>query len=220
MRDKLQKQFTGANWAQPRRGIPRSGRGSTLAHTESLREALPGLFAKYDVRRFVDAPCGDWHWMQHVDLGSVDYLGLDIVAEIVAANAADHGRPNVRFAVADITSDPLPQADLLMCRDCLFHLKFWLRWEFLANFVASGTPWLLTTAHDNPVNVNVAANGKFQRFNPRVAPFNLPDPVELISDLPVGEEGAARGDGFLDGRHMGLWHRDQIAAVLANRPTT
>mgnify|MGYP005855959841 CR=1 FL=1 len=218
MRNTLQSAFAGIDWSQPNQGVPRSGPGSTLAHTVNIRADLPRLFADYNVTSFVDAPCGDWHWMQHVDLSGISYLGLDIVPDLVETNSRDYGSDGVAFALADVTSDPLPRADMLMCRDCLFHLKFWLRWAFFENFLASHTPWLLTTVHDNPVNSNVPENGNFRWFNPRSAPFNLPDPVELIDDsLP--EHDAAPEDDFRKRRFMGLWHRDQIAMALEHRET-
>ncbi|MEM7076145.1 MAG: class I SAM-dependent methyltransferase [Pseudomonadota bacterium] len=216
MRQKLQTAFSGIDWSERKKGIPRSGPGSTLAHTETLRQALPDLFRAYNVTSFVDAPCGDWHWMQHVDLTGVSYLGLDIVEDIVTANANSFATDTVRFGLADITNDPLPAADMIMCRDCLFHLRFWLRWAFFENFLASGTPYLLTTVHDNPVNRNVPENGKFRWFNPRIAPFNLSEPIHLIPDTPAAQQAAA-SDDFRTRRYMGLWHRDQIAAGLAAR---
>src|SRR5271163_1998520 len=41
----------------------RSGPGSTLASTTSLRRDLAMLLVKMDVKTFFDAPCGDFNWM-------------------------------------------------------------------------------------------------------------------------------------------------------------
>ena len=213
MREKLKTCFSTIDWSERNKDVPRSGPGSTLAHTETLRAALPKLFKKYKVKKFVDAPCGDWHWMQHVNLKGVSYLGLEIVEDLVEINSRDFGTRKIKFQLADITSDKLPKADMVMCRDCLFHLKFWLRWAFFENFLASKSKYLLTTVHDNPVNRNVPANGKFRWFNPRVEPFNLPDPLELISDIPPNQD-TSDAENFRNRRFMGLWHRDQIAGAL------
>ncbi|WP_339106630.1 class I SAM-dependent methyltransferase [Roseovarius rhodophyticola] len=216
MRQKLQDSFSTIDWSEHKKGVPRSGPGSTLAHTESLRAALPMLFRKYQVKSFVDAPCGDWHWMQKVDLKGVSYLGLEIVEDLVETNTKQFGGRSVKFELADITNDPLPKADMIMCRDCLFHLKFWLRWEFFENFLASHSSYLLTTVHDNPFNRNVPENGKFRWFNPRIEPFNFPQPLELISDVPIGQDEGGDED-FRQRRYMGLWHRDQISEALKAR---
>lgn len=218
MHKSLQAAFVDRSWAVPTRNIPRSGPGSTLEHTAGVRRALPKLFERYNVKTFVDAPCGDWHWMQHVPLDGVTYIGLDIVPDLVATNTRNFGAPNIRFDVADVTSDPLPKADMLMCRDCLFHLKFWLRWAFFETFAASGTPYLLTTMHSVSTNRNIPRNGGFRRFNPKLAPFNLGDPIEMFDDTPrvldEGHDSTSPAE-----RYMGLWHRDQVVAALARRDT-
>ena len=218
MRDSLKDVFSKIDWSVESKGIPRSGPGSTLEHSQQLRDALPALFEKYKVKKFIDAPCGDWHWMQEVNLVKIKYVGLEIVPELVKLNTEKFGSYRVNFKLADVTSDPLPKGDMIMCRDCLFHLKFWLRWAFLENFVASGTPYLLTTLHDNPHNRIVPENGKFRWFNPRLAPFNFPEPLELISDIPLDqEEAAADEDNFRARRYLGLWSRDQVIEAINAR---
>ncbi|MCX8509667.1 MAG: hypothetical protein ORN49_12460, partial [Rhodobacteraceae bacterium] len=81
MRDNLRSVFEKKSWA----GIndaPRSGPGSDMAATARLRAALPGVFQRYGVKTFFDAPCGDWFWMQHVDLSALSYIGADISGEL------------------------------------------------------------------------------------------------------------------------------------------
>jgi len=219
VRGRLQTVFAGKSWAGDGRA-PRSGRGSSLEKTARLRAALPGIFARYGVTRFVDAPCGDWTWMPETDISGVEYLGADIVPELVAANAAAHSRDGVRFEVLDITSSPLPPSDLFMCRDCLFHLKFWLRWAFFENFAASDGKYLMTTVDHVHRNRRLRRNGDFYRFDPRLAPFNLPEPLELVPENhetipPDHAADPARSKKY---RSMGIWSIDQIRAAVAARP--
>ena len=51
------------------------------------------------------------------------------------------------LALVDISSDRLPEGDLLICRDCLFHLSYKDTFAFLSNFVSSASLYLLTN-HD------------------------------------------------------------------------
>src|SRR5689334_11036374 len=102
-------------------GESRSGVGSTLASTTTLRRELPDLLRRLDVRSMLDVPCGDFYWMREVDLAGIDYVGGDIVDELVARNREMHGASGRRFEVVDLTSTPLPHADLVFCRDCLAH---------------------------------------------------------------------------------------------------
>ena len=50
---------------------PLSGIGSSLEQTKKLREKLPELFKQYDIHSLVDAPCGDFFWMQSVELHDI-----------------------------------------------------------------------------------------------------------------------------------------------------
>jgi len=216
MRRRVQKAFEQRDWSVGGKW-PVSGRGSTLENTERLRRALPGIFERYGVTTFVDAPCGDWYWMQHVDLSGITYIGADISSNIVEANRETHAAPNRTFLHLDITSDPLPQGDLFLCRDCLFHLKTWLRWEFFRNFARSGNRYLLTTVVQTPENRNLRNNAKFAAFNPMLPPYSFPDPLEIIpetaDDLTL-EQMQETKEGY---RHRAsyLWSREQVEGVVA-----
>ncbi len=221
MRRNLKRVFEGKDWSEGG-SHPKSGFGSSLSYTENLRRALPVLFERYQIRSFVDAPCGDWAWMQHVDLDGIDYTGLDISSSLIAANTAAHVRDGVSFAVADITSDELPSADLFMCRDCLFHLKFWLRWEFFRNFEASGSKYLLMTSNSVETNRNVSENGAFRKFNPTKPPFNFPEPIETIVETAEFDDAGAMVMTSPRGGHrsLGLWSRAQVCDVLTRHDAT
>ena len=211
MRARVQKAFEERDWSSGGKW-PVSGQGSTLKNTERLRQALPGLFEKYKVKTFVDAPCGDWHWMRHVDLSGITYIGGDVSSKLIEANQAEYAGADRTFMHLDITSDPLPEGDLFLCRDCLFHLKTWLRWEFFRSFAKSKNKYLLTTVVQTPTNRNLRVNGSFAAFNPLVDPYNFPKPKEFIpessDDLKLSDM-SKEADGFRN-RAACLWSRKQI----------
>src|SRR5262249_7114385 len=100
-----------------------SGPGSTLQATEHLRSVLREIIRDLGVSSLLDAGCGDFNWMKEVDLGEVEYIGVDVVAsEIIERNNQLYGAKNRHFMVKDITRDDLPKVDLILCRDCLPHL--------------------------------------------------------------------------------------------------
>jgi hypothetical protein len=123
-----------------------SGLGSEDPATAAIREALPPLLQRLGVRSLLDAPCGDAGWIGRCRLG-IDYLGVDIVPSLIAANRrrAERGELAGRFVTADITRDELPPADLILCRDCLVHLSFQNIARAVARFRASGARFLLAT---------------------------------------------------------------------------
>jgi hypothetical protein len=66
-----------------------SGVGSAVAETERLRREIAALLAMLGVTSLLDIPCGDFGWLNRADLGAVQYVGADIVEELVARNT--HG---------------------------------------------------------------------------------------------------------------------------------
>ena len=188
-----------------------SGPGSTLDATFALRTALPTLITDLNIRTILDAPCGDCRWIRHADLAGVRYTGADIVEPLIEANR-QHLTPSdftgvsaLDFACTDLVGEPLPRVDLIMCRDCLVHLKNEDVLKALANFRASGSTWLLTTtfpdATDNP---NLKKTGGWRPINLELPPFNLPAPDRLIAERrESGEPESPRP--IESSKSMGLW---------------
>jgi hypothetical protein len=165
----------------------RSGTGSNLAQTARLRAELPGLLRRLQVRTLLDLPCGDFYWMQHVDLTGVDYVGGDIVPELIAENQRRYGGPGRRFQVIDLVQDPLPRVDLVLCRDCFVHLSFEYITGAVANLRRSGSTYLAATTYPNTLQNLDVPSGKWRPLNMRLAPFQFPEPIiALVEDCTEG----------------------------------
>jgi SAM-dependent methyltransferase len=176
-----------------------SGRGSTLARTETIRRALPALLASVGARSLLDAPCGDFNWMRHVELDGVEYTGADVVPELIARNRQTYGRPGRNFVVADVTRDPLPRADVVLCRDCFIHLSFRDINAALANFKRSGSGFLLATTHINIAENEDMRTGGWRSVNLQSPPFNFPQPRQLV--VEDAEQGKC----------LGMWNLEELA---------
>jgi len=100
-----------------------SGAGSDLRNTVVYLAYIQHLLDRFAVRSVVDLGCGDWRFSRHLDLGGRSYLGVDIVASVIEANAAAYGNDNTRFLTADVTAFDIPNCDLLLCKDVLQHLS-------------------------------------------------------------------------------------------------
>jgi len=177
----------------------RSGKGSNLAATAELRPKLSALLAELDIGLMLDVPCGDFHWMAQVDLGTTRYLGGDIVPDLIADTARRHARDGVEFRVIDLITGPVPRADLLFVRDCLVHLSHDHVRAALANIRASGATWLLTTTFPAVTDNTDIATGEWRAVNLCLPPFSLPAPQRLIA------EGAEDQKGQGTGKMLGLW---------------
>ena len=189
----LKEQFTRIYQTDHWRGPEsRSGIGSGLDQTAAIRHALPTLIQELGIQTVLDAGCGDYHWMRETVLGA-DYLGVDIVEDLLAANLS-HERAGVSFRCADIACDPLPCADLILCRDVLVHLTYDQIREVVRNFITSGSRYLLTTTFTQHCNQDLTT--LWRPLNLELPPFKFPRPLQLIAEGCSGE---------FDDNHLGLW---------------
>lgn len=130
-----------------------SGDGSELAYTEGLRTWLIDVCKENHVKQFVDAACGDFNWMREVlPHLEMDYKGFDIVESVIQKNNTNFSTTNISFEVADICKDLLPSCDILMVRDCLFHLSFDDINQTLKNISRVDYKFLITTSHMTDVD--------------------------------------------------------------------
>jgi SAM-dependent methyltransferase len=178
-----------------------SGRGSTLWRTEVIRTELPSLLSALEVKSLLDAACGDFNWMQRVDLGQVKYVGVDVVPELIKQNRLKYEAARRTFVVLDITRAKLPQSDVILCRDCFIHLSFRDIQVALDNFERSGSFFLLATTHiDVRENTDVESGG-WRPVNLCLPPFSFPAPLRLITE-----------DAEL-GKCLGLWQLKDLLSL-------
>jgi SAM-dependent methyltransferase len=177
-----------------------SGLGSEIDATAVLRAELPGLLEGLGVRSLLDAPCGDASWINHADLGT-RYVGVDIVAALIEnlRAAAAAGKIKGEYHLADITRDPLPRCDAILCRDCLVHLSFANIERAVANFRTSGAVWLIATTFPEWQSNSDCEDGDWRALNFELKPFDLGPPVELLN-----ENCLEAGGGWRD-KSLGVW---------------
>jgi hypothetical protein len=185
---------------------------------------LGNLIRDLSIQSVLDAPCGDFNWMQDVSLDGVSYTGCDIVADLISANSAQHGGRARSFRVLDFTVDPVPCADLILCRDALVHFSYQHVFAALKHFHDSGSKYLLTTTfQDTLANVDIVT-GWWRPINLEVPPFDLPEPF-----LTLPEES----NDLYDDKVLALWDlqaltrspcepdkraKDEVRHPIASRP--
>jgi hypothetical protein len=192
-----------------------SGPGSTLAQTAAIAAAIPPLCRRLGVRTLLDLPCGEGHWMAAVALPGVRTIGADLLPEVVARAAAGNRQPDREFRRLDLLQDPLPSADLLLCRDCLVHLSFADLRRAIRSIRQSKITWLLaTTFRDEAVNVDIVT-GDWRPLNLERSPIGFPPPVELVV------EGCTEQDGLFADKSLGLWRVADLpqGELSLGRPT-
>ena len=164
-----------------------SGTGSNLEATKNLRSKLPKLISRLNIKTILDVPCGDFYWMQMVltNVPDVKYHGGDIVSQLVESNLKKYRSESVDFSVIDLRFDPLPDAELIIVRDCLFHLSFDDINSVKENLKRSNIRFILTTTHildEHFENIDIKT-GDFRLIDIFKEPLSFRGPVlESIDD--------------------------------------
>lgn len=186
----------------------RSGEGSSMIQTQTIRKEIPKLLNELKIKTMMDAPCGDWHWMKEVELPVEHYIGVDIVETLVQKNQSSYGSKKAKFLALDLTTSHLPYADLIFSRDCLVHLSFHDALKVINNFKRTGAKYLLTTTFVQREQNEDLGDGFWRPLNKQRAPFNFPEPLALIN------EGCTEGNNEYGDKSLGLWLLQEINCTL------
>ena len=178
-----------------------SGPGSELNHTKILRKALEEILSDMKITSVLDIPCGDFTWMQEVDLSKVEYIGADIVEELIENNNKKH---TFNFTVLNLIKDPLPKSDIIIVRDCLGHLSYADISAAIKNIKSSGCKYLFTTTFPDRNLNNSIVSGQWSPINLQAKPFNFPSPQLIIN------ENCTESDGAYKDKSMALWEISKI----------
>ena len=102
-----------------------------------------------------------------MDLNGISYLGGDIVEPLIAHFNRSFTSKFISFMQFDFTTESFPKSDLVLNRDCLFHLSYRDIQLTLSNFLKLDSKYLLSTSNEN--------RGKFINADIRSSSFRLID---------------------------------------------
>jgi hypothetical protein len=177
---------------------PGSGSGSSLQATATLREALPALLRELGAATLLDVGCGDFTWMQSVGI-SQKYIGVDIVESVIAQNKSRFSSEVREFFFRDAMTDELPAADVVMCREVLFHLSFDDIRKVLRNLLSKERKYLVLTSDRQTLFNSDIPTGDFRLLNLEAWPLKFPAPVRVIDDSRVSPN-----------RIVGVWEAEGL----------
>ncbi len=209
--DSYRKRIFAKIWSENRWGgaESRSGPGSNLRETEHLRQGLADLIESLRVRSVLDLPCGDFHWMKEVRLpAGTAYIGGDIVAPLIEQNRGQYGSEARQFRTIDLMRDPLPGADLILCRDGLVHFSFSDIFAAIANLKRSGIEYLLTTHFSGSRTNRDIHTGQWRPLNLTQPPFFFPPPLLAV------DEQCTEGNGEYSDKCLALWRLRDLPEQL------
>lgn len=175
----------------------RSGAGSTLEATDTIRQELPRILRELDIRTILDIPCGDMLWITEMQWPpGVTYIGADIVPDIIEDNRKKF--PGVKFKTLDITKSYIPTVDLILCRDLLGHLTSADVLKAVRRMRYSKSTWLLaTTFPEKKSDLGDIETGQWRPINLEAMRFGLGPAKSYLN------EGCERHG--LEDKSLGLW---------------
>lgn len=168
---------------------PCCGYGSTPDGAKDLVNFLELVIPKYKIESVVDCGCGYFgNWTHNVKgLDYTKYLGLDINTELTERNKKEF--PNIFFLSLDFVNCKIPETDLIICRDVLFHLPTAFVIQALENFKKSKSKYLLSTTFPQVIeNCNLPTDyiGSVEKeygyrdINLEIEPYNLGKPIFMM----------------------------------------
>lgn len=196
-----------------------SGQCATLERTKELREHLPTLLQTLNITSILDAGCGDWTWMSQVPLESIQYIGAELVDDLLLV-LQRYSSETVSFQKLDIVEDPPVEADLWLCRDVLCFYPYAEIKRCLQHFVESNSKYIAITSIDRLEPNQDGLKGYWRPLNLMLPPFSLPPPDHSCPD----------GEQWFRKKHLMVFNKEQIqewlytntltATVEAEQPST
>jgi len=157
-------------WNENSSYIPKSGPGSSLEYTKSIRNFLNYFIDKNEIKSVVDLGCGDLNWIKYTKAFMIDYTGIDISESLI--NEHKNNYPAKKFYNKDIVKEDIPEADLIIIRDVVFLMKNKDILDLFEN-IKHKFKYLLITSCNNINNKEEHNNiYHFSEVNLEIEPFN------------------------------------------------
>jgi hypothetical protein len=177
------------------------GKSKNIHKYDMIKEQLPGVFKKYNIKTLTDCGCGNFFWLNSIDWKGVKYLGLDIVPELIESNKVKY--PQFDFKCINIVEEIPAYADMFFVRSVFIHLTNADIMKAINNIKSSGSKYLMATT---AFNVDSNKDTKCLMLTKRdltKPPFNFPKPLEVVM-----EYSPKNPDELYSA--MGIWEIDKL----------
>ena len=183
--------FQSNHWVQeedifPKEFISISGHGSNINTDQSnnLISSLSSFIKNYKINSFLDMPCGDFLWMNELLKKNkiMNYLGIDIVDEIIKKNKKKYENEKIKFSTFDIINFHTDEKfELVFMRDFFIHINNADIKKVLSNIQKMNIDYFAFENYDISKNEDVIT-GRHRKVNLKLDPFNLGDPIFFFKD--------------------------------------
>ena len=193
--DEIKKQvftsiYKSNHWVQddhilPKNSISVSGHGSNINTNQffNLQKIFTKIIVDKEIRSILDMPCGDFLWFHEIIKDkNINYVGIDIVTELIEANRKKYKNKNFSFVNDDIVNfDTNRKFDLILIRDLFIHIQNSDIKKIIQNIDKTDFRYIALNSYNNKVNDDVIV-GKHRKVNLLIEPFNLNQPLEYFKD--------------------------------------
>ena len=164
-----------------------SGPGSVAnsIQTNNLISELQKFFKQNDIRKILDAPCGDCAWINKIFITDIKYTGIDIVEDLINQNKITfNSNLNIKFYCKDLTEyNDFDNYDFILMRDFFIHLPLPMIKKILTNLKNSNCKFFAFNNYER-VNLNKEiTTGQHRKINLLKDPFNLDMPYYKIQEI-------------------------------------
>ena len=154
----------------------KSGLGSSNEYTINIRNKLIDFIKDKSINKLLDTSCGDWNWMKYIKNNLPNYIGLDIVKDIVDKNNELYSNNNIKFIHTDFLSYIKTledkSIDLILCRHTLEHLPTEYNIEFFKE-CKRVCKYLFVTGYNNLSKTNSELpNTIYRPINLKLSPYS------------------------------------------------
>jgi len=163
-----------------------SGPGSipNSIQTNHLLKELEKFFRNNDVKKILDAPCGDCAWISKIFNSDLNYTGIDIVDDLVKQNKLKYEKNNIKFYCRDISEiEQFDDYDFVLMRDFFIHLPIETIKKILNNLKNSKCKFFAFNNYEGVKLNKDIATGQHRKINVLEEPFNLNEPHHKILEL-------------------------------------
>ena len=157
------------------------------------------LLERLDARVLLDAPCGDMNWVGEVADSVDEYIGVDIVRELIRKKRCSAQPLEAPLPSRRLDQGPTSQGRCILCRDALVHFADDDVWSALRNLKRSGSRFLLTTTFIDRAKNTPIPTGSWRPLNLQRAPFCFEAPLSLI------DEHCLHTNGIYRDKRLALW---------------
>jgi len=182
--------YNSAHWNQgvnilKKEFVSVSGHGSNL-NTDQYYN-LTSNFTKalniYKINSILDMPCGDALWIKEIfKKRDIDYLGVDIVENLIKSNKKLYENEKIKFLNSDIINFSIEKKfDLVFLRDFFIHINNSDIKKVINNLTKMNIKYFAFTNYEIKKNTDVVT-GKHRKINLQLEPFNFGKPIYSFKD--------------------------------------